>query len=892
MRPRRWNPYIAVFVLIVASLACSPFGFGGDGTQPEAQPLGAAEDELQALGIELPEPPSTPVLSSLQIEPSIAAVGDTLSITGDAGISGRVTLSRDGEAVGETDLANGAASFTIPAGASEGVLVAVLAGDQGEIAAGAARVAAEPALWLRADRRVVGEAEFVELRLEASGIPDSALAGLVIGEGDLAAALAVEADEEADVRAFLQPEDSGLLVPTFALRSTLADLAGRPLLLSGYIAGPVQAFAGDAEDGISFVSNSVSIQVCDQPGRIRGRLETRGAVRALALERGLETVSSVVEAGDFELTSSAGLTAVFAAGLSSIGEASEIGPVIVEVPCGGLVEVDLEQGTAEIIDRGLAPTESVDDEPDLLEDTGTLTFTGAVEGDYEVFPLCSLEEENGAPSLDVLFGFDAADAPLTMLTLTNFGESGSYSGEIQIDLFIPSAVESRGPVEAEVEVREQEFLQTASVTFRGSYSGAAGEGTIEGGFNCVIFGGSSDHGSQSSVAGGRGRPELRPATHELAAPLQQAGGAEPCRKIFVAVFTYEDTGDSFDSYLASVLHARLKRADILASSDIQALLGLEAQRQLLGADADSSLLAELAGALAVDFAVMGRFGTVPTTERSYAIITGFPYRDGDGFAQTGATGQPIEAVVLDQAVPEFVDEMADAALCPSVSPEHDSLEPGEELNVQLQVTNLADEPVEGADVEADPPDLGELDPQNGTTEGGGFEATYAADDDSFGTEELRFALEWSGRAGPVRVEGGDPGTMSQIEIGDSYSIKAAYSLNPDDPELGVLFEGGGLSLEAYACQRGKTGPYEGRFQGGGGVLIDALLLGLAPGESIDMETMFELPEEGGSFVFPSPFDTLEGRYLPDHNVVIIRSQGQPLMVGRIEALGREAACPP
>jgi TolB-like protein len=56
--------------------------------------------------------------------------------------------------------------------------------------------------------------------------------------------------------------------------------------------------------------------------------------------------------------------------------------------------------------------------------------------------------------------------------------------------------------------------------------------------------------------------------------------------------------------------ASFKTIDTIGRSDIKTLLGLERQKQLLGCSEDSSCLAELGGALGVDFVLVGTVGRI------------------------------------------------------------------------------------------------------------------------------------------------------------------------------------------------------------------------------------------------------------------------------------------
>lgn len=83
---------------------------------------------------------------------------------------------------------------------------------------------------------------------------------------------------------------------------------------------------------------------------------------------------------------------------------------------------------------------------------------------------------------------------------------------------------------------------------------------------------------------------------------------------------------------------------VTSARDVEALLGLERQRQLLGCGADSSCVAELAGALGVDFVLSG---SVVRSESGYlANLRILATRDGRAVAQASER-LSTEAALLD-----------------------------------------------------------------------------------------------------------------------------------------------------------------------------------------------------------------------------------------------------
>ena len=98
-------------------------------------------------------------------------------------------------------------------------------------------------------------------------------------------------------------------------------------------------------------------------------------------------------------------------------------------------------------------------------------------------------------------------------------------------------------------------------------------------------------------------------------------GVAPRPRVKVAVLDVQDiTGRSAaraklltDVAVSEV--AALRRFDVISSFEIGQLLGLEQQKALLGCTHSESCLAEIAGALGVDYLVSGRLGRLGSRER-------------------------------------------------------------------------------------------------------------------------------------------------------------------------------------------------------------------------------------------------------------------------------------
>lgn len=111
--------------------------------------------------------------------------------------------------------------------------------------------------------------------------------------------------------------------------------------------------------------------------------------------------------------------------------------------------------------------------------------------------------------------------------------------------------------------------------------------------------------------------------------------------------------------LTSLLTAELDSREalsVLSSADVRQALALEAQKQSMGCDSESCL-AEIAGAMGVDYVVHGQLGRL---ERSQVLtLTLFDARSASSAARTVLRGESVDALAsqLPQAVDRFVAAM-------------------------------------------------------------------------------------------------------------------------------------------------------------------------------------------------------------------------------------------
>jgi TolB-like protein len=101
----------------------------------------------------------------------------------------------------------------------------------------------------------------------------------------------------------------------------------------------------------------------------------------------------------------------------------------------------------------------------------------------------------------------------------------------------------------------------------------------------------------------------------LTALLVAALAAAPTpHKTKIAIFDFEDVTGNVGpqarllTQVATTEVLQGGKFDVISSAEVRSLIGLEKQRKLLGCQEDSSCLAEIGGALGVDFMITGQLG--------------------------------------------------------------------------------------------------------------------------------------------------------------------------------------------------------------------------------------------------------------------------------------------
>jgi TolB-like protein len=155
-------------------------------------------------------------------------------------------------------------------------------------------------------------------------------------------------------------------------------------------------------------------------------------------------------------------------------------------------------------------------------------------------------------------------------------------------------------------------------------------------------------------------------------------GAPPKRKVRVAVMEIRALGTETHmtdllSEVALTEASSIARVEVIGRSDIESLLGFEKQKKMLGCTEESSCLAEIGGALGVDYVLVGSIGRLGKLLRVDMKLV-----DSQRGRVRGRTGESVEGreeqlvASVQRAVHRLLDplvpDLATSAIAPSPVP--------------------------------------------------------------------------------------------------------------------------------------------------------------------------------------------------------------------------------
>jgi hypothetical protein len=341
-------------------------------------------------------------------------------------------------------------------------------------------------------------------------------------------------------------------------------------------------------------------------------------------------------------------------------------------------------------------------------------------------------------------------------------------------------------------------------------------------------------------------------------------------------------------FLAEQIQDNLIHTGVHSQESVRTILRLaELQLQEGNHEAAASILGEMSAAVEVDFLVQGKLSLLG--DNHFLALSGINYKqDVPVILGSGGYERIEDMYGSGETGKNFIEKMADAAICGKVISHQSEIEPGQNEEIAIQVTNLAGEVVDGAYIEAQAAVLGILDPTRGEISDGEFTTEYRANPEASGQEHLIFEVIWEGSAGPVKPER----VESNLEIDGKYWLHGGLSAEPTAFPAAGLFQGLHFTMEAYSCQSGKGVSYEGSVTGGLGLSsYDEDPAGIPSEQSFKLPLSINIPIEGEPFQLPVPFHSLTGRFHQGLDIIIFSSMGIPLFFAEATPLEMDTVCP-
>jgi hypothetical protein len=767
---KRWFTTILVFTLLMTVQACS--GAGGDDTPqvpvagkttasagaPAEPKLPSATPTSEAEYVDVSE---IPIPASITASPEVAGAGEHIALTSSIPLSVTLLIQGPQDTQLQIDMQADKAGFDLPANAPAGLYTLTSSDQVNHPVAGTFRVASEPGIWLAVDRSFVRPGHPARLHVTAWGVPQ-----------DLPVVVEVHGRSFALHQLGPDPQ-TGQLVPfRFDQPPQLGDLLSRTWTLPEGINGEIDVVAGEdlSDEETGFTSNTMQVSQCSSPSFIKGDLGQAGQVRAVWREGDLRAVSVDTPSGPFQLEAGPGLV-LLEIQRTSAGLAGGRSSQAVRLDCGETADVGAADLSLEASLQKAYPLMGL-----TLDDLGayTATSTGSLIFEHQGYTECDLTDG----MLTVRFNASSDDPVGYSLEAPGVNGSGEY--QAVFDLMDFRKGESSGPGTLQIVIDKVEDMMGVKGSFSANYDGEAGAGEISGNFSCFYMPllASNYQGEGHSHAQILGA-QILGAKKSLAAlsPSVQAAAApdDTCRAGIVA-YPNDEISPILGDVLATTLFETTPRLSVLTTADIQALLGLQAERLLLGAsDAEvQASLDALAGSMGADFSFWLRMDQL---DSQYVLnISAIRVRDARVVARASRSGANLEEVAFSDIYQEIAGKMQQADLCGKVDPSELDLKHGEKAEINFSVSDLSGEPVNGAQVTSQASTCGSLEPKQGETSAGEFKTTFEANQDTRPCEErLQFTAKSDTPSGQVETRP-DEGRV-KLSVSDQWVLEMEMNLD-------------------------------------------------------------------------------------------------------------------
>jgi hypothetical protein len=850
----------------------------GSGTK---DPLPGTGDNLLGSDQEkpgLPFPPDYPLVSKLKVDAALIEPGMILRFDGDERLSGKLTLSGPNGTLLRSDFSEGYSVTPIPSDTPDGLYMAVMEGSRGEIALGSVRVVTKPGIWLRADHYSNSENNLIRFEINTYGLPEGMLAGLSIGQREIPPDVAryrkeIFNNQERSIRSLI-PNQNGLLVQANQNFIPLNQLVDRPLYAPDMLSGIVQAFAIDTVDNASvdgskiWVSNKVNLNPCHQTGRVEGVLETGRTARILSVsEEDLHAYN--VYPGAFSVDLPAGPAVLYSISMNNQAADQGIDPILIDIPCGGVVTIDFSTGNSQIYEPGSSwspvPDSFTESQLERLDSipVNTLHFSGDNPVEKQkienLVSQCQvIDEQAGKKILKVRSKTADSNDPIIVLRVPGGQENGQYPGVIEIQHPDSGTSQANGRIIAVVShSSELTGSESALISFSGAYAGYAGSGHIEGKMECNIHHIDTDETHPNSGLS----PE-----YCKSGLISSSSGSTKLQGVLSALSA------SLEVHLSHTL----TQVEFITLEDINHLLQLVRQKQLSAVEEANllNLMSTIARAEVADYAIYAH--TSSQSDGYHLDLMGFDRHNQRLIAwESGSVSELDDLLSYNPIVSDFADAMVQAGLCAEVEPEHTELEPGGQLTLELTLTDLSGTPLEGAQIEVHEISMGRLTSRPGDGGGSNYRLEYNLFNEATGVEWLKIKAIWVGPEGQIESRS----IQTLIQIAGNYKISGMFQDRLEaaaDP---------GFEITAFACQAVPSGPYQADIRVGASQLNTTGEPILVPGVKI------YLSANGRATPITIPVERVSAVYLPVFQQVLFLKDSQPWFTGDIVSLGLEDSCP-
>jgi hypothetical protein len=771
---KRWFTTILVFTLLLTVQACSGAS-GGDTTQvpvagkstpgtgtnsgtlavatfPSATPTSAAEYVNIS---EIPMP------ASITASPEVAGAGEHIDLTSSIPLSATLRIQGPQETRLQIDMQAGKAGLDLPKSAPAGLYTLTSNDQVNHPVAGTFRIANEPGIWLAIDRSFVRPGHPARLHISAWGVPQ-----------DLPVVVEVHGSSFALHQLGPDPQTGQLVPSRFDQPPQLGDLLSRTWTLPEGINGEIDVVAGEnlSDEETGFTSNAMQISLCSSPSFIKGDLGQAGQVRAVWLEGDLRAESVDTQSGPFQLEAGPGLVLleIQRTGASLTGGRSS---QAVRLDCGETADVGATDLGLEASLQAAYPLLGL-----TLDDLGayTATFTGSLAFEHQGYTECDLTDG----MLTVRFNAISGDPVSYSLEAPGVSGSGEYQAVFDLMDFLKG--EASGPGTLQIVTDKVEDMMGVKGSFSANYDGEAGAGEISGHFSCFYMPllASNFQGEESSHAQILGAQILgaKKSLASLSSSVQAAAAQEDTCRAGIIAYPNDEISPILGEVLATTLFKTTPRLSVLTTADIQALLGLQAERLLLGAsDAEVQVaLDALAGSLGVDFSFWLRLDQL---DSQYVLnISAIRVRDARVVARASRSSANLEEVAFSDIYQEIAGKIQKAGICGKVDPSELNLKHGGKADINFSVSDLSGEPVNGAQVTSQASTCGSLEPKQGKTSAGEFKTTFEANQDTRPCDErLQFKAKSDTPSGEVETRA-DEGRV-KLSVSDQWVLEMEMNLD-------------------------------------------------------------------------------------------------------------------